>query len=286
MARNDDDETRIPDDGLACPEVGPWTEDKHRLVSLYATMFSKGMKTKWDQRTYVELYAGAGYSRIRGTHKIILGSPLRALGAEQPFDKYVFCEAISKNIQALKTRVNRHFPSAKVAYVEGDCDLKARDILAEIPVGSRDNTVLTLCFADPFDIGLKFDTIKTLSSRFVDFVVLLALYSDANRAYKRYVMEDASKVDEFLGSATWRDRWRIAEADGVLFPKFLAIEFAASMETLGYLPTPIHKMKRVRSDEKNLPLYYIALFSRHELAHDFWDDALKYGTDQLEIPWD
>ena len=42
-------------------------------------------------------------------------------------------------------------------------------------------------------------------------------------------------------------------------------------------------MKRVRSDDKNLPLYYIALFSRNKLAHDFWDDALKYGTDQTAI---
>jgi len=116
-------------------------------------------------------------------------------------------------------------------------------------------------------------------------LVLLAVYSDANRAYKRYVMEDAVKVDEFLGSETWRDRWKIAERNGVLFPKFLAEEFAASMETLGYLPTPIHKMKRIRSDEKNLPLYYIALFSRHKLAHDFWDGALKYGTDQTKFPW-
>jgi len=280
-------ETAQPsDDKLPCPEVGSWTEDKHRVVSLYTTMFSKEMKAKWDQRAYVELYAGAGYSRIRGTQKIIVGSPIQALAVEHPFDKYIFCEAISENLEALRIRVMRHFPAANVAYVEGDCDLRVSDILAEIPPGSKDNTVLTLCFVDPFDIGLKFSTIKTLSDRFVDFIVLLAVYSDANRAYKRYVMEDAVKVDRFLGSSTWRDRWKIAEADAILFPKFLASEFAASMETLGYSPTPIHKMKRVRSDEKNLPLYYIALFSRNKLALDFWDDALKYGTDQTAFSWD
>ena len=76
------------------------------------------------------------------------------------------------------------------------------------------------------------------------------------------------------------------ETDAILFPKFLASEFAASMETLGYLPTPIHKMKRVRSDEKNLPLYYIARFSRNKLALDFRDDALKYGTNQTGFSWD
>jgi three-Cys-motif partner protein len=209
-------------DKLAWPEVGAWTEDKHRIVSLYAALFSNGMKKKWGERVYVELYAGAGYSRIRGTQKIILGSPLRALAAEQTFDKYVFCEAIPRNLEALKARVSLHFPAAKVAYVAGECDEKVTEILAEIPRGSKDSTVLTLCFADPFDIGLKFGTIKALSDRFVDFLVLLAVYSDANRAYKRYVMEDAQKVDEFLGSKTWRDRWRIAEANGVPFPKFLA----------------------------------------------------------------
>ena len=80
-----------------------------------------------------------------------------------------------------------------MAYVEGDCDAKVSDILAEIPQGSKDNTVLTLCFADPYDIGLKFGTIKALSVRFVDFLCSLAVYSDANRAYKRYVMEDAAE---------------------------------------------------------------------------------------------
>jgi three-Cys-motif partner protein len=143
-------------DNLALPEVGSWTEEKHRLVSLYSALFSKGMKKKWDKRVYVELHAGAGYSRIRGTERVILGSPLRALAADQPFDKYVFCEELPKNLEALRARVHLHFPEADVAYVEGDCDAKVSDILREIPKGSKDNTVLTLCFADPYDISLKF----------------------------------------------------------------------------------------------------------------------------------
>jgi three-Cys-motif partner protein len=105
------------------------------------------------------IHAGAGYSRIRGTQRIILGSPLRALGAEQPFDKYIFCEALPRNLEALKARVKLHFPVANVAYIEGDCNEKVTDILKEIPPGSRDNTVLTLCFADPYDISLRFGTI-------------------------------------------------------------------------------------------------------------------------------
>ena len=159
-------------------------------------------------------------------------------------------------------------------------------VLAAIPAATKRDTVLSLCFADPFDISLRFETLKLLSRCYVDFLVLLAVYSDANRAYKRYVEEDAVKIDQFLGSKTWREQWRIAQAKAVAFPKFVAEEFARSMESLKYLPTPLHLMKRVRSDEKNLPLYYIALFSRNQTAFELWDQVLKYGTDQRTLPWD
>ena len=271
----------VQDDGLACSEVGGWTEEKHRLVSLYSTLFSSGMKDKWGKRVYIELYAGPGHSKIRDTSRIIAGSPIRALTVRDPFDKYIFCEESPTYLEALKVRVKSVAPEAKVVYIPGDCNKHANDILTEI-----NGTGLSLCFADPFDIGLKFETLRTLSSCRVDFVVLLAVYSDANRAYKRYVMEDAVKVDEFLGSKTWRDRWKIAQDMATPFPKFLAEEFSKSMESLGYLPTPLHAMKRVKkSDEKNLPLYYIALFSRNKLAYKFWDEVLKYSADQRKFSW-
>ncbi len=64
------------------------------------------------------------------------------------------------------------------------------------------------------------------------------------------------------------------------FRQFLAAEFSTSMKSLGYLEQRLDRMKLVRSDEKNLPLYYLALFSRHQTAYKFWDDVLKYSTDQ------
>ena len=280
------DAEELADDGLIYPDVGSWTETKHDHVSYYAKLFSSGMKRKWDQRIYVDLYAGAGFAKIRDSARIIAGSPIRALLIPDTFDKYIFCEENKEKLEALKARVKRIAPASDVSYVEGDCNEHVGDILAKIPVGSKNDTVLSLCFADPYDISLKFATLRTLAQRYIDFVVLLALWSDANRAYKRYVMEDAHKVDEFLDSTTWRERWKIAQTSGVQFPKFLAGEFASRMETLGYLATPIHKMKRVRSDEKNLPLYYIAMFSAHTLAHTLWDDVLKYGTDQTTFEWD
>ena len=56
---------RVDDDGLITLEVGGWAETKYRLLALYNELFSTGMKNKWDQRVYIDLYAGAGYSAFK-----------------------------------------------------------------------------------------------------------------------------------------------------------------------------------------------------------------------------
>lgn len=271
----------VTDDGLFCQEVGSWTEEKHSLVSLYAKLFSTGMKQKWDERVYIELYAGAGCSKIEGTSRWIAGSPIRALALEDPFDKYIFCERESKQLDALKKRVERVAPSARVAFILGDCNQKIDDILAEVPPYSSSHKVLSLCFVDPFDIGIKFRTLRRLSERFVDFLILLALYMDANRNYETYIKEEKIKIDEFLDSTTWRDEWRSEQMKGILFPQFLAEAFSRSMsEKLAYQPQPFYKMKAIKISEKNVRLYRLALFSRNPLAYTFWDQVLKYSTAQ------
>ncbi len=108
---------------------------------------------------------------------------------------------------------------------------------------------------------------------------------DANRNYDHYVEGNSPKIDEALGNTEWRERWKAVARKRSNFRPFLAAEFSKSMESLRYLPTPLDRMKLVRSDEKNLPLYYLALFSRSQTAHKFWDQVLKYGTDQTNL-WD
>lgn len=255
---------------------------KYRLVSLYDELFTTGMKSKWT-RIYIDLYAGAGYSRIRGTSRILKGSPALALTVPHPFDKYIFCEENAELLGALRRRTERIFPGADVSYVLGRCDQQVDTICEQIRAGSRDARALSLCFVDPFDFGIKFETIRRLSQFRVDFLVLLAIGMDANRNYERYVEGESTKIDEALGNSTWRERWEQLSAPRREFRSFLAQEFSNSMETLGYLPQPIHNMKHVRSDEKNLPLYYLALFSRHPQAYKFWTDVLKYGEDQRQL---
>jgi three-Cys-motif partner protein len=266
-------------DGLVTDEVGPWAEDKYRILSLYATLFSSGMKNKWDERVYIDLYSGAGQVKVRGTEKLLYGSPLLALQVRDPFDKYIFCEEDPTLIEALEVRAKRISPRTNVQYVKGNCDLRVRDIASAIPAASKGHTVLSLCFVDPFDLSVRFETLATLAKKFTDFLVLLALYMDANRNYEHYVKEKSTKVDNFLGDKNWRKEWESAQAAGISFPMFLANAFAARMERLGYLPTP--RMKIIHSQEKNLPLYHLALFSKSARAYEYWGEVLKYSTDQM-----
>lgn len=273
----------VEDDGLATPEVGGWAIDKYRLLALYAELFSTGMKNKWERRVYVDLYAGAGHSRVYGTNKVLKGSPLIALTVPDAFDKYIFCEERPDLLAALRARVERLRPGADAAFISGNCDSEVDRIVALIPAGAAGRTVLSLCVVDPFDFGVRFETLRRLSAVYIDFVVLLAIGMDANRNYDHYVDGDSTKIDEALGNSEWRDRWKAAGTKRRDFRRFLAEEFSRSMATLGYLKTPVDRMKLVRSVEKNLPLYYIALFSRHPTAFKLWDQVLTYGTKQRSL---
>src|SRR5947207_14496676 len=101
-----------------------------------------------------------------------------------------------------------------------------------MPPGSKDNRVLALCCVDPCHIGIKFKTIQSLSDRYVDFLVLLALYMDANRAYFHYINPKSTKVAEFLGSPSWCDQWLMTQREGIAFPRLLAETFSPNMEPI------------------------------------------------------
>jgi three-Cys-motif partner protein len=274
---------KVDDDGLLCGPVHHWAEDKYRLLDLYCRLFSSGMKNKWDERVYIDLYAGGGFSHIQGTRTFLKGSPIIALTVPCPFDKYIFCEEDEARLTALRTRVGRIAPSANVSYVLGSCDVKVDEIRKAIPMWSPRNRVLSLCVVDPFDFSIKFTTLKKLADVYVDFVVLLATGMDANRNQDHYVEGGSPKIDEALGNTEWRERWKTPRTVGKSFSQFLAAEFSRSMESLGFVPTPLNRMKLVKMDEKNVPLYYLALFSKNKVAHKFWDQVLKYGTDQRSL---
>jgi three-Cys-motif partner protein len=269
----------IEDDGLKCNEVGGWTEEKYRLIASYFKQFATGTKNAWPHRAFIDLYAGAGCSRLRTTEKILKGSPMLALSVKDSFDQYILCEENQESFQALEARIGRDYSTKNVKCIPGDCNQKIDEIIDLLP--RRDS--LGLCFVDPYNLSIKFETLGKLAERRLDILCLLALHMDANRAYDVYINQDSSKVDRFLGSDTWKADFVNSGRPRQEFPNFLAAYFAKRMQTLGFEETPTHSMHLVRSDDRNVPLYHLALFSRNQLAYKFWDQARTYSTDQRKL---
>ncbi len=267
------------EDGYEIPPVGPWAEKKYSLVRFYDELFSTGMKNEWGTRVYIDLFAGPGKVRVEGSSRILWGSPLIALGVPDKFDKYFFCEKDERNLASLQARVQRYYPDADVTYF-GDCNLNIRRILGLIPQASSSRKVLTFCFVDPFSLALDFATIRILSDKYVDFLMLLALSMDGARNEIQYIKENNDRIDNFLDDTSWRTRWTEYSKKDASFVRFLGREFVEKMVGLEYKGKSRETMELVRSDENRLPLYHLAFFSRHEKGYDFWNKARKYHSDQ------
>jgi three-Cys-motif partner protein len=268
------------DDGLLIPDdLGPWTEDKFDLVRLYCQLFAEAMKKKWPSRVYLDLYAGSGLCKIKGRDEILLGSPLIALSVDAPFNRYIFCESMPERFAALKARVQAKYPKHDVRLFSGQFEHNLDEICSSIPSDS-----LALCFVDPYDCDFEINHLNAISkcAKGVDFLCLLALQMDAKRAIQHYLQPD-SKIDRMLGNTTWRKRWEQRSDPHEDLAKFLAREFAKSMMAMEYLETPLHQMRPIKTYDKNVPLYYLAMFSKHRTAFRLWEQVLKYSTPQRNL---
>lgn len=272
---------QLDDDGLPTPEIGAWGEEKYRHVQLYASLFIKSMRAKWDALVYLDLFAGSGRSRIRGIGRIVDASALLILGIPEAFDKYIFCEGDKKFAEALETRCRRDFPSRKFTVIPGDANMSVEKIIAEMPRPDRGHKVLGFCFLDPFQMqNLYFSTIEGLSQRFMDFLVLIPSSMDANRNEQNYVQLRNKTLENFVGNPEWRIRWQREKAIGKSFEHFVVEEFGRSMQKRKYIDPGLKEAILIRSDEKNLPLYRLALYSKHKLGAKFWREAKKYSNPQ------
>ena len=273
----------VQDDGLVTNPIGSWAEDKYRYVGMYAEMFATGMKNKWPRRLYLDLFSGPGYSRLRDTGRVVLGSPMIALSLPDPFDEYVFSDESPEALDALRTRVARLDRQLPVTYIPGDANVAVARIV-KVVSATLSKSTLSFCFLDPYKLNIHFQTVQRIAEgRAVDFLILLALYIDANRNIQWYVGDDNPTIDLFLGDRTWRPRWKTAERAGDSIVKFLANEYSARMGQIGYLTMTLEDMVKVRTHDKRLPLYYLAFFSKHAKGLEFWRAVRKYATDQLSL---
>jgi len=282
-----DDNFQGADDGLIYPIVGEWALEKHKKIGYYASIFSDSMRNKWNCRLYIDLFAGAGAAKIKGTEKRIDGSPLMVLGLDVPFDKYVFCEEDPELYAALKQRILKRYPDVNASVLNIDCNTHTDTILKALPVFNRTYKGLAFCFVDPFKTkNLSFNTLRKLSNAiYVDFVVLLPSHMDIHRNEMHYVRDDCQILDDLLGEKNWRQDWASGKSRIKEFGLFIADRFGQQMKSIGYLydGTQDFATIRMNGEDAGLYLYHLCFFSKHQLGQQFWRNTLKGTTNQMTL---
>ena len=71
-----------PGDGLPARTVSEWNDRKHHFLRRYMEIFAVGMRRRWKERAYVDLFAGPGRTYNQDTGRFDDGSPLIALARE------------------------------------------------------------------------------------------------------------------------------------------------------------------------------------------------------------
>ena len=270
-------------DDLFLPEVRSWSLKKYELVGGYCDIFTTGMKDKWNQLVYIDLFAGAGHAKIIETGKVYRSSALIAMSIPHPFTKYILCEENPERFEALKSRVDRDFAHLDVVLINGDSNQIIDKVFKAIPPFGKGNTLLPFCFVDPYSLNLRFATIEALGGRILmDFLILQALHMDANRNLAKYIKEENDRISDYLGNPDWRvDYHQNCKEYTSNFVKFLSDQYQANMTKLNYLPEK--QMFQIRSNEKNLPLYYLAFYTKHPRGIDFYKQIEHGASPQLKL---
>ncbi len=269
-------------DDFTIPVVREWSLEKYKLVGSYCDIFTSGMKQKWNQLVYIDLFAGAGYARVKENNKVYLNSALLAMSTPRPFTKYILCEQDDEKFDALSRRVKRDFSHLNCELIHGDSNSNVDKVIKAIPSYDKNNTLLPFCFVDPYSLNLNFETIKMLGNRLMDFLILQALHMDANRNFEKYLNEQNPRISEYLGLDNWRE---LFEKDGNIYRKdfvrFLADQYQNQMCNLGY--QKMKHMHQIRSNEKNLPLYYLSFYSKHPTGEKFFKEIQSRVKTQLSL---
>lgn len=159
------------------PEVGPWAVVKHAILESYAQQYSYILaKQPALKFYYIDAFAGKGLGRIRGTDRVIPGSPLRVLGISPKFHGYLFIDENASNIESLKEKSSADEP---IEFICGDAnEVLQKVVLPRFPYKSFSRVLL---FLDPYRLDVSWEIMKAAGQLgTVDFI-LNFMTMDLNR---------------------------------------------------------------------------------------------------------
>ncbi len=273
------------DDGHYTPTVKRHSLRKIELHDQYVSLFSRSMKKKWPQRAYLGLYSGAGRALVEETGEIVDTTALSAIKVRDPLTKYIFVDKDRHCIEALEARISALDGDYDVTFIQKNVPDAVPDIIAAMPEFSKSEGLLSFCFIDPFSAELDFEIFRTLGKFKMDFLVLLMLGRDVRTNFRRYFEDkNDARIARLIDDDNWRADWIAGEYRPSNLIRFMLDKFNQAMTKLGYRPQRPDDAHPIRLlERKNVLLYYLVLYSEHDLGQKFWSVARSAVDDQFSL---
>jgi len=246
--------------------VGLWAKEKHEYLTRYINA-TWGPRSKYLTPTverpvpggaaYIDLFAGPGRARVRGSGEIIDGSPLIAAGHERaPFTKFVLCELDSENVNALTARTKGFTDRVKI--IHGDCAGTIDQVVREIPPHG-----LNFALVDPFGPKmLRWAILEKLGQvKRMDLLIHFPTVS-----IKRNF--DALDFDAMVGTAEWRANVRNPHD----VPN-LVDHLRRSLERIGYTGKAVRSMP-IKNTKEGV-LYHLVFATKDPLGDKIWSSIVQ-----------
>ena len=262
-------------DGLLIRESGAWVAEKLDYLKRYIDVFETSMHQKWQNRHYIDLFAGPGKCVDRNTGAVYLGSPLLALSARYPFTGYFFVDHDPENISALRQRCRVSPSHTRIQFGVDDANHVVHEIVRQL----QGVPSLNLAFLDPDRLELQWDTVAALAQLDrLDFIIHYSQMGLSRAMPNVFRSETLTNVDFFFGDTEWRTIYtKYRRHEEQFLHRQLMDHYKSKLSRLGYKETLRDDevgVEPLMRNEKNAPLYRLLFASKHPLGHEFWQKVV------------
>lgn len=283
--------------------VGPGAKQKLDALESYLAAYHLVMQKQRFKLIYIDAFAGAGWSRVRGKSdksgievslldeqeakdedEFIAGSPVRALATGKGFDQYYFFDADPRRAELLRA-LESDFPEKKIIVEIGDANEGVQKLARRFHASPGARGV---AFLDPYGPNLHWQTVDALAKTGqVDVILNFPLAMAINRliTHDPNIPENWSRMlDVCFGTPEWRDlSYEASPAD--LFggtgirkseaaaERLLALYHRRLKDAFGYVAEP-----SLVSNTRGAPLYYLLWAASNPRGKPIASHILKLGA--------
>jgi len=267
----------MPNNGFI--EIEPHSLHKYNILRKYLGV-CKTFNKIYDNFAYVDTHGGSGQVSFKAKAQWIEGSPLIA----SHWNPNAPCHIVEIDPSTYQCLCESTKKCGNIFTYHGDCNRLIASILSKIPKWQK----FVFCFVDPSSLtytvdGTVYDqvqagTIKVITD-FPRTELLLNFPLEAilrcagdffNNPEETRAIANGQRVTTFMGSTTWQD---LPEKNRTR-RGFLEVYITEMLNKYPYKGAIL-----IRSQEKNLPLYYLVYTTHNQTAANIMRGIMKKEGD-------